>query len=56
MSHINITPKTNKNIANGCHGFACFCEATNYIDEEVGDIGTISLQLCDDCFAKFRKC
>jgi hypothetical protein len=49
----NIRLNTDKNI---CNGFGCVCEATNYIDEEVGDIGKISLQLCDDCLAKFREC
>lgn len=45
----NIRLNTDKNI---CNGFGCHSEATNYIDEEVGDIGKISLQLCDDCLAK----
>jgi hypothetical protein len=54
MNSLNNTKsETNKKI---CNGLGCLCAATNYIDEEVGDIGKISLQLCDDCLAKFREC
>ena len=48
----NIGLNGDKNI---CDGLGCLCEATNLIKEEVGDIGGISLKLCDDCLAKFRE-
>ena len=47
-----IKAEDNKNI---CDGFGCLSVATNFIEEEVGDMGEISLQLCDDCLAKFRE-
>jgi hypothetical protein len=46
-----IRSEDNKSI---CDGFGCRSEATNSI-EEVGDIGLIVLELCDDCVAKFRE-
>jgi hypothetical protein len=52
MNRNNTRRDTNKNI---CNGFECLCEATNYVDEEVGDMGKILLQLCNDCLAKFRE-
>jgi hypothetical protein len=48
----NIPSNGNKNI---CDGLGCFSEATNTIEEEVGDIGMIRLELCDDCVIKFRE-
>jgi hypothetical protein len=48
----NIQLNGDKNI---CDGLECACEATNLIVEDVGGIGEISLQLCDDCLAKFRE-
>jgi hypothetical protein len=48
----NIQLNGDKNI---CDGLGCPCEATNLIVEDVGDVGEISLQLCDDCLAKFRE-
>jgi hypothetical protein len=47
-----IASERNKNI---CDGLGCFSEATNTIDEEVGDIGMIKLELCDDCVIKFQE-
>jgi hypothetical protein len=38
-----------------CDGLGCPSEATNTIEEEVGDIGNIVLDLCDDCVIKFRE-
>ena len=53
MCFINITrSKDNKNI---CDGLGCSSEATNTIVEEIGDIGIIRLELCDDCVIKFRE-
>jgi hypothetical protein len=48
----NILSIGNKNI---CNGFGCFNEATTKIDEEIGDMGRIILDLCDDCLLKFRE-
>ena len=50
MSHNNITTETNKSI---CDGLGYFSEATTKIDEEIGDMGRIELQLCNDCLLKF---
>lgn len=47
----NIGPEDNKSI---CNGLECFKEATHRIDEDIGDIGRIVLNLCDDCLLKFR--
>jgi hypothetical protein len=52
MSDNNIGPTDNKNI---CNGLQCFNEATTQIDEEIGDMDRIVLQLCDDCVLKFRE-
>lgn len=38
-----------------CDGLGCLNEATNTIEEEIGDIGLIRLELCDDCVTKFRE-
>ena len=38
-----------------CDGLGCLSLATNTIEEEVGDIGMIVLDLCDDCVIKFRE-
>lgn len=48
----NISLIGNKSV---CDGLGCFNEATNKIEEEVGDIGMIILDLCDDCIIKFRE-
>lgn len=48
----NIQSIEDKNI---CDGLGCFNEAIHRIDEEVGSIGRIVLQLCDDCLLKFRE-
>jgi hypothetical protein len=48
----NILLNRDKNI---CDGLGCFSVATNIINEEIGDIGTIVLELCDDCVIKFRE-
>jgi hypothetical protein len=48
----NISPEDNKSI---CDGLRCFNEATHRIDEEIGDMGRIKLDLCDNCVLKFRE-
>jgi len=48
----NISSNRNKNI---CDGLGCSSEATNIIEEEIGDMGVIRLELCDDCVIKFRE-
>jgi hypothetical protein len=48
----NIQLNTDKSI---CDGLGCCSEATNKIEEDVGDIGRILLHLCDDCIVKFRE-
>jgi hypothetical protein len=48
----NIVTEVNKSI---CDGLECFKEATHRIDEDIGDIGRIILDLCDDCLLKFRQ-
>jgi hypothetical protein len=53
MCSIDITrSKDNKSI---CDGLGCSSEATNTIEEEIGDMGVIKLELCDDCVIKFRE-
>jgi hypothetical protein len=47
----NILSTGNKSI---CDGLGCFNEATHRIDEDIGDMGRIKLDLCDDCLLKFR--
>ena len=47
----NIQSIEDKNI---CDGLGCFNEATHRIDEEIGNMGRIVLDLCDDCLLKFR--
>ena len=52
MSSLNNTgPKDNKSI---CDGLGCSNEATNRIDENIGEMDRIKLDLCDDCLLKFR--
>jgi hypothetical protein len=46
----NIPSIGNKNI---CDGLGCSSDATNTIEEEVGD-KMIVLDLCDGCLIKFR--
>lgn len=48
----NIGSEDNKSI---CGGLGCFNKATYRIDEEIGDMGRIILDLCDDCLLKFRE-
>jgi hypothetical protein len=47
----NNSPEDNKSI---CDGLGCFNEATHRIDEEIGEMGRIVLDLCSDCLLKFR--
>ena len=47
----NIGSEDNKSI---CDGLGCTNEATHRIDEDIGDMGRIKLDLCDDCHSKFR--
>jgi hypothetical protein len=47
----NIGPEDNKSI---CDGLGCFNESTHRIDEDIGNMGRIKLDLCDDCLLKFR--
>jgi hypothetical protein len=48
----NIQSKEDKNI---CDGFECFNVAKTKIDEAIGNMGRIVLDLCDDCLLKFRE-
>lgn len=53
MNSLNNTKsEENKSI---CDGRGCFKAATTKIDEAVSETGRIVLNLCDDCFLKFRK-
>ncbi len=56
MAQENIESIEDKNIFDGniCDGLGCFSKATHRIDEEIGDMGRIILDLCDDCLLKFR--
>jgi hypothetical protein len=47
----NVRSTEDKNI---CDGFGCRSRATTKIDEEIGEMGRIVLDLCDDCLLKFR--
>jgi hypothetical protein len=40
---------------NICDGFSCSNAATTKIDEEIGEMGRIVLDLCDECLLKFRE-
>ena len=40
---------------NICDGFSCVNAATITVDTEIGDMGRIVLDLCDDCLLKFRE-
>jgi hypothetical protein len=51
MKSLNNTgQEDNKSI---CDGLGCFNKATSRIDEEIGDMGRIVLDLCGDCLLKF---
>jgi hypothetical protein len=45
--------KTNFTVKNTCDGVGCLKEATQTIEEKVGTMGTITLQLCKDCTNTF---
>jgi hypothetical protein len=51
MSQNTISCKVNKNI---CEALGCFAEANTNIEVQVGKQRTISLQLCQNCIAKFQ--
>ena len=38
-----------------CEARTCLEEATKTIAVKVGQLGSISLSLCDDCVSKFRE-
>ena len=38
-----------------CDGFGCSQEATTQIDEKIGEMGRIVLDLCDECLMEFRE-
>lgn len=38
-----------------CDGFGCDKEATIEVTANVGKLGTIDLNLCENCISKFRK-
>jgi hypothetical protein len=44
---------TNFIVKNICDGAGCFKEATQTVIEIVGTMGSITLQLCDDCTDNF---
>ena len=48
----NIRSPEVKNI---CDGLGCFNAVTTKIDEAIGNMGRIVLDLCDDCLLKFRE-
>jgi hypothetical protein len=50
MSQNTISCKVNKNI---CEAFGCYATATTEIEVKVGNKGTISLHLCNNCVNKF---
>jgi hypothetical protein len=38
-----------------CEAFGCSAKATDEITVKVGNLGAISLLLCDDCISKFQE-
>ena len=50
MNQSTITAEVNNGI---CEAVGCFAKATVQIEVSVGDKGTISLSLCNDCVRKF---
>lgn len=49
----NTLPATVNNII--CEGYGCFKKATTRIDVKVGQLGSISLDLCANCTEKFDE-
>lgn len=47
-----IRSEQNKSV---CDCLGCSSDATNTIEEEIGDMGVIKLELCDGCVIKFRE-
>jgi hypothetical protein len=50
MSQGTLSSEVNKSL---CEAVGCFAEATTEIKVKVGEQGTISLRLCNDCLNKF---
>jgi hypothetical protein len=48
----NISSEDNKSI---CNGLGCSNKAIHSINEEIGNMDRIVLDLCDDCLLKFRE-
>ncbi len=51
MYQSKLPPGVNNGI---CEGVNCFSQAEVQIDVKVGQLGSISLSLCNDCAVKFR--
>ena len=51
MNQFNVPPGVNNAI---CEAVNCFSRATVQIEVKVGQLGSISLSLCNDCVCKFR--
>lgn len=51
MSQIAITSDANNGI---CEAVNCSSRASVQIEVKVGQLGSISLSLCNDCVCKFR--
>lgn len=51
MNQITITSDTNNSI---CEAVNCSSKASVQIEVKVGQLGNISLSLCNDCVNKFR--
>lgn len=51
-NHLKIPHEVNNII---CEAVKCFSQAKVEIEVEVGNLGKISLSLCDDCVGKFRN-
>jgi hypothetical protein len=55
-SHPMTQSKTHPELNNSiCEAFGCLSQATTKIIVNVGQKGTISLQLCENCVAKFQE-
>jgi hypothetical protein len=52
MSQENISQAPNKNSI--CDAANCSSKALVQIEVKVGQLGTITLALCNDCVSKFR--
>jgi hypothetical protein len=50
MNHCTTTPEVNNGI---CEAANCFLQATVQVDVKVGQLGRITVSLCENCVFKF---